>query len=121
LALGGHHAAIEIRDVDTGKEITIIRDQVDTMPPPSGMKAYPDTINSVAFSPDDQMLASSGYDCAIKIWRVSNGEKMFALRGHSDRVLSLAFNKNGTILAFGCNDGTIRLWRMASALEKKGG
>ncbi|KAE8306283.1 quinon protein alcohol dehydrogenase-like superfamily [Aspergillus transmontanensis] len=65
---------------------------------------------SVAFSPDNQLLASSSQDSTIKLWDPNTGELRQTLKGHSASVLSVAFSSDGRLLASGSNDETIELW-----------
>jgi WD40 repeat protein len=67
---------------------------------------------SVAFSPDGEMLASSGWDGIIKLWSLSDGKLLKTLSGHSYPVMSVAFRPDGTMLASACVIGTLKLWNM---------
>lgn len=75
------------------------------------------TVNSVAFSPNGQLMASSSWDETIIFWNVNTGEPIGPpLTTHADNVLSLAFSPNGQLLASGsCND--IILWDVPALLE----
>ncbi|MFS0518567.1 hypothetical protein ACEYW6_28265, partial [Nostoc sp. UIC 10607] len=48
-------------------------------------------VNSVAFSPDSQTIASASYDNTVKLWN-RNGQLLQTLQGHSDSVNSVAFS-----------------------------
>ncbi|MBW4582409.1 MAG: WD40 repeat domain-containing protein [Tildeniella nuda ZEHNDER 1965/U140] len=98
--------AIELWDVSTqtkGKKIRTL-------------KGNDDWLDSLAFSPDGQTLASASADGMIKLWRVTIGEAMQPLQGHQSRMissLSVAFSPDGKLLASGSRvDGTIKLWRV---------
>ena len=72
---------------------------------------------SVAFSPDGQTLAGSGWDitsfnCTIRLWDVETGEHKRTLQGHTDGVYSVAFSPDGQILTSGSSDGTVLLWNI---------
>lgn len=67
--------------------------------------------NAVTFSPDGQILATSGeWDTVIKLWRVSDGLLLNTLHGHTFIIDSLSFSPSGNILASGGWDGTIKIW-----------
>ena len=66
-------------------------------------------VNSVAFSPDGQTLASGSDDKTIRLWDVNTGVNLKTITGHTSWVNSVAFSPDGQTLASGSNDGTIRL------------
>ena len=74
-------------------------------------------VTSVVFSPDGRLLASGGWDRAIKLWRVSDGSLVRTLTGYTGFVNSVVFSPDGRLLASGDGDGTIRLWRVADGAQ----
>jgi len=69
-------------------------------------------VQSLAFSPEGEILASGSNDQTIRLWNVHTGQCLKTLRGHTSWVQSLAFNPDGEILVSGSNDYTIRLWNI---------
>ncbi|PKX89254.1 WD40 repeat domain-containing protein [Aspergillus novofumigatus IBT 16806] len=72
-------------------------------------------VDSVAFSPDRQTLASRSSDNTIKIWDIKTARgcrlsKLRTLKGHSNSVRSVAFSPDGQMLASGSGDDTIKTW-----------
>ncbi|MEM6519862.1 MAG: AAA-like domain-containing protein, partial [Cyanobacteria bacterium P01_C01_bin.70] len=67
-------------------------------------------VSDVAFSPDGNRIASSGFDGKIRIWNLQgNLDKIFI--GHFGPVSDLAFNpKEDYIASAGLGDRTVRLW-----------
>jgi WD40 repeat protein len=65
-------------------------------------------LSSIAFSPDGNMLASTGWN--IQLLELNSGRCLHKLLGHTLRVRSAAFSPNGSILASGSEDGTIKIW-----------
>jgi WD40 repeat protein len=74
-------------------------------------------VNSVAFSPDSKMIATSSDDKTIKLWNL-NGRKLQTFTGHrGDSVIlcgvtSVVFSPDGKMLASGSGDRTIKLWNL---------
>ncbi|BBE09047.1 HNWD1 protein [Mycoavidus cysteinexigens] len=73
-------------------------------------------VNSVAFSPDSQWLASVGDDTLVKLWSVAAGELQHILTGHSAEVLSVTFSPNVQWLASSSRDKTIKIWTVQGKL-----
>jgi WD40 repeat protein len=69
-------------------------------------------VQSLAFSPDGQILASGSNDQTVRLWNVHTGQCLKTLRGHTSWVQSLAFSPDGQILASGSNDQTVKLWNI---------
>ncbi len=76
------------------------------------LEGHANRVNSVAFSPDGQVLASGSGDGTIRLWHVADGSILISLVGYTNWVNCIAFSPDGIILASGSGDGTIRLWRV---------
>ncbi|WP_238178367.1 WD40 repeat domain-containing serine/threonine-protein kinase [Calothrix sp. 336/3] len=72
---------------------------------------------SVAFSPNQKILATGSEDNTIKLWNLNDGEIIATLTGHSWSVFSLAFSDDGKILISGSQDTTIKLWNVDTLQE----
>jgi WD40 repeat protein len=81
----------------------------------SFLRGHTDSVNSVAFSPDGQTLASGSDDNTVILWDVAIRQPLGQpLVGHTDSVSSVAFSPDGRLLASGSADNTIRLWDVAT-------
>src|SRR5437762_3196020 len=75
------------------------------------LNGHTDWVYSVAFSPDDQRLASASYDKTVRILDDATGElQQPPLEAHRDSVNSVAFSPDGQRLASASHDTTIRIW-----------
>lgn len=68
------------------------------------------SVRSVAFSPDDSVLAIGTNTGPILLYDMQAGSIVGQLTGHRSYVESLAFAPGGQMLASGSEDGTLRLW-----------
>jgi WD40 repeat protein len=75
-------------------------------------------VNCVAFGHNGHWLASGGADNTIKIWDVSTGRELRALKGHTGWIKSLAVSGNETWLASGSNDRTVKIWNVLTGEER---
>lgn len=65
---------------------------------------------TAVFSPRAPMLATGGFDRAIRLWDVERGTCLDELTGHAGWVAALAFSPTEPLLASGSHDRSIRLW-----------
>jgi len=78
----------------------------------------PRGVFSVAFSPDDRMLASCCGDGSVRIWDVAMRRLQTAFRAHDSRAWCLAISADGRTLASCGQDGGIHLRGCWSEREK---
>jgi WD40 repeat protein len=79
--------------------------------------AFLDTLASlwsVAFSPDGSILAASDTSGDVQLWRVVDGQKLVACKGHDHWTCSIAFSPEGEILASASADTTVKLWDVST-------
>jgi WD40 repeat protein len=89
----------------------------------SVLHGHTDTVRSVTFSPNGQLLASGSSDHTVRLWNPATGERVGQpLMGHTNWVWSVAFSPDGKLLASGAggngqqatDDYTVRLWNPAT-------
>ena len=71
---------------------------------------YFGSVLSVAYSPDGQFFATAEANGRIRLWQVTNGQKISTFKGHTDWVSSVVFSPDGRTLASGSHDATVKLW-----------
>ena len=72
-------------------------------------------VNSVAFSPNGQTVASGGSYGIVYLWDVETGEQKDTLTGYSSYITNLSFRPDGQTLASGRGNGSISLWSIVPA------
>lgn len=77
-------------------------------------------VPGVAFSQKDQQLAIGNFaDNFLRLYQVSDGEKLKELRGHRSKVHGVAYSPNGKYLATASLDRDVKLWDTATNREVK--
>jgi eukaryotic-like serine/threonine-protein kinase len=67
-------------------------------------------VNSLAFSPDGEFLASAVGNGAIKLWSSRTGAEVRAFAAHADSVYSVVFHPDGRHLASAGADRKVKIW-----------
>jgi WD40 repeat protein len=76
---------------------------------PAGASAG--VIESLAFDSTSRLLASAGYDQAVRVWDVPRHVQLEPpLTGHAGTVNGVAFLPGGRMLVSGGSEGTVRIW-----------
>ena len=90
----------------------------DTKPPPP-IKAHGGYITSIAFAPDQQLLATSARDRTVRLWQLS-GQQLEAVLTIQLPVVAprVRFTPEGDLVALPYKHNGLRVWRLA-ALRKQ--
>ena len=76
-----------------------------------------DELESIQFSPDGELLATSSRDCALRLWRACDGTCV-AKETHPEKgPAQLAFSEDGELLVMGGRDGMVRIIRIRDLEE----
>ena len=76
-------------------------------------RAHHSVVTTLAFSPDEQRLATGSWDGVIKLWNAASGALLWTSPA-VDAIMGLAFSPDGRALASSGTDGQIRIWDVAS-------
>ena len=74
--------------------------------------AHDNYVIDTLFSPDSQILVSSGMDGLIKLWTAPDWTLAGTLEDHANSVNSLSLSPDGRTLASGSTDATVKLWSL---------
>ena len=70
------------------------------------------SVRAVAYSPDNQYIASGSNDNTIKIWNAKTGQLVRTLPVSDQRIYTVAFSPDGTQVISGGKDNVLRIWDM---------
>ncbi len=104
--VSGNGVKLTVWKLQTGKEI------FSSEPQESG-------INSVAYSPNGEYVASGSWYGKVKLWNAKTGREIGAFTGHTSSVMCLLFDKTGEKLYSTGRDCSIRIWDVKSEKEIK--
>ncbi len=76
-------------------------------------------VHSVAWSPDQKMIATAGSDSTgrIRLWDPETGELLAKFNGHDDAVVGVKFSPSGEWLLTCSYDETARIWDLANPAQ----
>ncbi len=95
----GAFGTASIFDVDSGKLI-------------QEMLGHRDILHCAAYSPDQSLVATAGYDQEIILWNAQTGQPVRSLLGHNGAIFDLAFAPDGKVLVSACADETVKVWNV---------
>lgn len=67
-------------------------------------------VNSVAYSPDSQLIATGADDNKVKVWNASSGFCFVTFAEHTNSILAVHFLPGNNALLSASLDGTVRAW-----------
>jgi WD40 repeat protein len=97
LASADRTGSVVVREAENGREV-------------HSMKAADGLVSDLAFSPDVSMLATSGADRSVSLYRMRDGRRLFRQLQHQDQVLCIAWRTSKRLISSGA-DGRIMQWK----------
>jgi len=110
LASGHEDQTIKLWNVDINSPQALEPD----LQPFQILRGHSDRILSIAFSPDQKILASGSADRSIKLWDAQTGKLLKSLQGHRSWVWGITISPDSKFLASGSYDHTVKLWDLES-------
>jgi serine/threonine protein kinase len=80
-------------------------------------QGFHDQILSLAFSPDQRILASANQTEGLKLWDAQDGKNIFSLDQGLRRINGIYLSTDGLWLATAHEDGLMRVWNVNAAKE----
>jgi WD40 repeat protein len=71
---------------------------------------HSDTITSLACNPQNQLVATGGYDRTIRIWNSQRRSQQQVIRHHTSHIRALTFSASGSQLFSAGDEGEIYVW-----------
>ena len=68
------------------------------------------TIDTLAFSPNGQLLASGSSDGTVRVWDSASGNLKGVLASEPRNIQSVSFSPDGKTLTAGNADGRVEFW-----------
>ena len=101
---------------DSHKLVINTRNQAEVWDTHSGkqlntLKGHTDLITCIAYSPDNQYIATGSEDQTVKIWNATTGNLVQTLHSTGYGVNALTFSPDGLTLAAGVFSGKVAIWQ----------
>ena len=74
------------------------------------LRGHTDSVDTIAFSENGELLASGGRDRHIQLWDVTTDDLLSTLSIQRGPIWELAFSTDGHKLVCANRDGTLQLW-----------
>eukprot|EP01117_Protostelium_nocturnum_P007903 TRINITY_DN2822_c0_g1_i2.p1 TRINITY_DN2822_c0_g1~~TRINITY_DN2822_c0_g1_i2.p1 ORF type:complete len:414 (-),score=122.93 TRINITY_DN2822_c0_g1_i2:38-1102(-) len=78
--------------------------------PRTSLHGATQSIMSVDFSYNDEMVLAASNDNTVRIWTIQTGRTKYTLTGHEGKVMSASFTPDSNKIVSGSHDRTIKIW-----------
>ena len=84
------------------------------------LAGHTDSVDTVAFSPDGNTLATGSWDDTVRLWDTATGEYKATLTEDSEGIRTILFSPDGRTLAIVVYNTTgVQLWDVNTGKEKR--
>ncbi|KDR77674.1 hypothetical protein GALMADRAFT_245800 [Galerina marginata CBS 339.88] len=115
---GSWDKSVRVWDASTGKTLKVLESHaadvwdVSTGEMLEELEGHIETVNSVAFSSDDERIVTGSRDKSVLVWDASTGDVLEVLEGHTEAVNSVAFSSDDRRIVSGSWDKSVRVWAL---------
>src|SRR5207237_7447191 len=74
-------------------------------------------VSSVAFSPDNLLLASGSFGGVLRIWDVRTGDLLWKVQAQDLPIAAVAFRPDGRWVTTASYDRTVKFWDVTTRQE----
>ena len=112
LVAAGDGADIQVWDAHTGQAVQRLAGYWEDETTQEQWLGHTEEVTALAFSPDDQLLASGSKDKTIAFWELESGQVRWTGEGHFAVITDLVFNQEGNAVLSSSADYKARNWRV---------
>lgn len=76
-------------------------------------------VYSVAYSPDDSVVAAGDGSGFVKIWNAADGSEIATIEAHANAVMGIAWSPDGKVFLTGGMDGFARFWDSSTFKQRR--
>ncbi|WGT67843.1 WD40 domain-containing protein [cyanobacterium endosymbiont of Epithemia clementina EcSB] len=100
-----------LQDYPATSPILALEQILDLIHEKNKLTGHQDAVNSVSFSPNGQLIATSSSDGTIRLWDWQGRERL-VITDHQGNIYRVAFSPDGQSIATASQDDTAKVWTL---------